>query len=41
MDQLAPLGYLVVVGVLAWFAADMRFMLRSMQCKNQLAIEGR
>lgn len=31
----------VAVGVLAWFAADMRFILKSSQRKNQLSIEGR
>jgi tetratricopeptide (TPR) repeat protein len=41
MDQLASLGWVVVVGVLAWFAADMRSILKSMQRKNQLTIEGR
>jgi tetratricopeptide (TPR) repeat protein len=41
MDQLAFLGYLIVGGVLAWLAADMRSMFRSLQRKNKLTIEGR
>jgi tetratricopeptide (TPR) repeat protein len=41
MEHLAPLGCLAVIGVLAWFAADMRSILRTMQRRNQLAIEGR
>src|SRR5580692_7677891 len=39
--SVVQLGYLVIGGVVAWFAADMRSILRSMQRKNQLAIEGR
>jgi tetratricopeptide (TPR) repeat protein len=41
MDQLAPLGYLVLGGALAWYGADMRYILRSVQRRNQLTIEGR
>jgi tetratricopeptide (TPR) repeat protein len=31
---------LIVIGILTWYAADMRFLLRLMQRKNKLAIEG-
>ena len=41
MSQLVPLGCLAAFGVLIWYAADMRSILRSKQRKNQLAIEGR
>jgi tetratricopeptide (TPR) repeat protein len=41
LDQLIPLGFLVVAGFRTWYAADMRSIVRSMQRKNELTLEGR